>query len=42
MGLESKSIKLVSISLISIQKLSAYGALSDEGIISVAAAVEQV
>ena len=42
MGLESKSPKLASISLVSIQKLCAYGALSDEGISSLATALEQV
>lgn len=42
MGLESKSPKLASISLVSIQKLCGHGALSDEGISSVAAALEQV
>lgn len=42
MGLESKSPRLASISLVSIQKLCGPGAMSDEGISSVAAALEQV
>lgn len=42
MGLESKSPKLASICLVSIQKLCGHGALSDDGVSSVAAALEQV
>ena len=42
MGCESKSSKLASIAMVSIQKLSAHDALSDDGILLIAAAMEQV
>ena len=42
MACESKSSKLANIAMVSIQKLCAHDALSDDGILSVAAAIEQV
>ena len=42
MGCESKSSKLANISMGSIQRLSTHAGLSDEGILSVAAVIEQV